>query len=80
MEICDDKGLQCISDLQNDNLKCLAPCKGYYADVRKQDYKGPMVNRLLESIEEDYNNYKRGFSYSLTFPHDIKGNKSYLIF
>ena len=77
--ICTPAGTECYKSINEEKDKCLNPCKGVFADVKK--------NRNIKKIEEaedfrnildSYKEYKNG--YSQGYSEDVGGMLMYIIF
>ena len=57
-----------------DSSKCLTPCKGLYADVKRDiEVKKVEDSTIFNRVVENYENYKRGYIMDINYPRQLEG-------
>ena len=72
--LCTPAGIECYKNIQLDPTKCLAPCKGLYADVEKgEEIQNVEDLKKFDALIEDYKRYKRGYSKEIHYTNPLVG-------
>ena len=70
--LCTPAGTECYQHVKDAPEKCVTPCKGLYADVKK-DVEIKKVEEMskFDKLISDYEKYKRGNNKEIFYPEEI---------
>ena len=72
--MCTPIGRECYDSVNKDDIKCVTPCQGIFADVDKdKNTKLTDDNEVMKQVLEEYEIYKNGFNNSWQYEQEIPG-------
>ena len=72
--MCTPIGRECYDLINEDDIKCVTPCQGIFADVDKdKNTKLTDDNEVMKQVLKKYEIYKNGFNNSWQYEQEIPG-------
>ena len=72
--MCTPIGRECYDLIKEDDIECVTPCQGIFADVDKdKNTKLTDDNEVMKQVLKEYEIYKNGFNNSWQYEEEITG-------
>ena len=72
--LCTPLGRECYDSITQEDIKCVLPCEGIFADVDKtKTTKAEDDNEVQKKVIDEYQMYKHGFNNSGSYQIEIPG-------